>query len=446
MPGFNFNLCEQRVTDADQLLLDNAGPSYSAPQGQPAYNNNTSPSYSAPQDQLAYNDGQSYGGADSQSQDPSFYDDMGPSHDHNLSFSDHPPYDFNLDFEYEDEDLDTGAGPSDAGPSGSGGHSSQTNSDNTDTARPMPRSRAIELGYDADLLRRNTLFRGCPHGAQRERRKNECRDARCLEHCTSYHNPSLNAMNRLRWYSHLPQQHPIITLSKEEITEAVKKGKLLIIWELFSKNALGLTSKQRRSLTERAINKSICACHDPNAPFTRFINKSHLRKVVNMFSSTHGKMILFARCFSHHESEHTHSRCRPIAFHAQVWLWNGCVTIHAKFQNPFIMALVIQFIWSRGRQSFLGLSPIKALKHIIVLSGAATYCALEEQGREKFEVTSFSEMLHGPKFKEILSTFKGLSNKEKADLKLYWQYILDIGPSQARHGEVALVSESSDLF
>ncbi|KAG2127480.1 hypothetical protein DEU56DRAFT_958638 [Suillus clintonianus] len=482
MPAFNFDPYAPRDADTqDQPLFNNAGPSYSPSNNLGFYSGADAqnqpfdgPSYSGASQQGQSYDGPSYLGGDSgepdtQSQGPPFYDD--DTQDRHPAFDDDagPPYDFGSDFDFDTSGFDGGTGP--PGPSGHG----QTNLDDVNAARPTPAwvDQAPDQGiglvdrggglvpsnWNTALIRRGEIPRSEIVHTGGPARTTKKRASRRSMPGTPYIIPQpLSVTQRNETRTEPPQVIPapppttshvspkIITLSQDSIADAVNKGKQLIIREMFSRNALGLTRRQRQSLVERAINESIPACHEPNVAFTNFITKLHLRKVANAFSSTRGKMISFARDGVFVAFELFPPIQNPQVADTFRVARNGLVTVHAKFENPFVMALTIRFIWSGGRQLFLGDAPLKALKHVVALSGAATHCALEEQGRVKIDVISFGETSHGPKFKEILAAFKSLSPEEKASLKIFLQYILDVGPSQAREGEDSLASspESSD--
>ncbi|KAG2116970.1 hypothetical protein DEU56DRAFT_931560 [Suillus clintonianus] len=90
------------------------------------------------------------------------------------------------------------------------------------------------------------------------------------------------------------------------------------------------------------------------------------------------------------------------------------------------MVNVIWFIWYWGFTSYLGPSSLKTIKHAVTVAGAATSCALCEQGKRFLELDPFSRKTHYEKFKEITSTFDNLTSTEKVEFEQYLQYMLDI--------------------
>ncbi|KAG1790057.1 uncharacterized protein HD556DRAFT_1529138 [Suillus plorans] len=120
---------------------------------------------------------------------------------------------------------------------------------------------------------------------------------------------------------------------------------------------------------------------------------------------------------------------------------HGNITIDAKFQNAFIMAGVVCFVWREGREAFLGASPLKAIKYVMASVGSGTHCALQEQRSAVITVDAFGGQHHEEKFKEIVQAFDDLTDEEKLELESYLQYVLDVGPSQAGNGESSSDSE-----
>ncbi|KAG1786657.1 uncharacterized protein HD556DRAFT_1449456 [Suillus plorans] len=50
----------------------------------------------------------------------------------------------------------------------------------------------------------------------------------------------------------------------------------------------------------------------------------------------------------------------PLLFmHAYPVDEHGNITVNAKFQNTFIMAGIVRFVWHKGHKAFLGTSPLK---------------------------------------------------------------------------------------
>ncbi|KAG2039842.1 hypothetical protein BDR03DRAFT_980480 [Suillus americanus] len=71
-----------------------------------------------------------------------------------------------------------------------------------------------------------------------------------------------------------------------------------------------------------------------------------------------------------------------------IFMHDGTLTIHAKFQNPFILYLVGKLIWNtRFRLDKLFTMPRKQLHYAMGLAGTITKCALLEQGHETLSAT-----------------------------------------------------------
>lgn len=108
-----------------------------------------------------------------------------------------------------------------------------------------------------------------------------------------------------------------------------------------------------------------------------------------------------------------------------------CIYLH-HFNHPFIIHIVIQFIWYFRYESFLGNEPLEKLNYIIVIVGAATHCMLLEQRMPVPSVDPFTGLVHYNKFINIVDTLKGLEGEDKIALEASKRYILEVGPSQMR--------------
>jgi hypothetical protein len=106
------------------------------------------------------------------------------------------------------------------------------------------------------------------------------------------------------------------------------------------------------------------------------------------------------------------------------------------------MANVIRFVWYWGSTSFLDTSSLKAIKNVVGVAGAATHCALYEQAKVQLDIDPFGGKAHSDKFKEIVGAMDGLTGAEKIELEAHLQYVLEIGPSQARGDESSSTSDS----
>ncbi|KAG1805844.1 uncharacterized protein BJ212DRAFT_1303905 [Suillus subaureus] len=163
---------------------------------------------------------------------------------------------------------------------------------------------------------------------------------------------------------------------------------------------------------------------------TEFITSARCQVVSNALSVRCGKMVKFA-----HEGVCDAFQLFPLQGHAlpaDQYHANGNMIIRTKFQSHFVMVNVIRFVWYWGYASFLGKSPLKAIKYVLCVAGTATHCALHEQGKHSLEVDPFGGQIHQSKFNKILNVIDRLTPAEKAELKQYLQYVLVIGPSQAR--------------
>ncbi|KAG2048338.1 hypothetical protein BDR06DRAFT_1013115 [Suillus hirtellus] len=110
----------------------------------------------------------------------------------------------------------------------------------------------------------------------------------------------------------------------------------------------------------------------------------------------------------------------PLLFmHAYSVDEHGNITIDAKFQNVFIMAGIIRFVWCEGHEAFLGASPLKAIKYVMASVGSGTHCALQEQCSAVITVDAFGGQHHEEKFKEIVQVFDDLMDEEKLEFKSY---------------------------
>ncbi|KAG1853236.1 hypothetical protein C8R48DRAFT_675903 [Suillus tomentosus] len=254
-----------------------------------------------------------------------------------------------------------------------------------------------------------------------------------------------------------------VRVSNDNINDAVKGGKVLIARVMFTKHAM--TQKRKKCVTqfEDAIKDSMPRCLEANVVIENFITNAHRRQVSNTLSSIRGKIAQFARdgVFMSYKlfpprgstiaAAQTHRIAMvnklirgidPLLFmHAYSVDEHGNITIDAKFQNAFIMAGVVRFVWCEGREAFLGASPLKAIKYVMASVGSGTHCALQEQHSAVITVDAFGGQHHEEKFKEIVQAFDDLTDEEKLELESYLQYVLDVGPSQAGNGESSSDSE-----
>lgn len=88
------------------------------------------------------------------------------------------------------------------------------------------------------------------------------------------------------------------------------------------------------------------------------------------------------------------------------------------------------------------MSPLKAIKNVVGIAGAAMHCALYKQAKVQLDIDPFGGKAHNDKFKEIIGAMDGLMGAEKTELEQHLQYILEIRPSQAWGDESSSASNS----
>lgn len=101
-------------------------------------------------------------------------------------------------------------------------------------------------------------------------------------------------------------------------------------------------------------------------------------------------------------------------------------------------------MWYWGNASYIEKTPIKALKRVTAVAGAATHCALHEQGQDVLQIDPFGGPPHQRKFDQILNAFELLTPAEKIEFDEFLQYVLLIGPSQARDNSNSPTVDSDD--
>lgn len=99
-------------------------------------------------------------------------------------------------------------------------------------------------------------------------------------------------------------------------------------------------------------------------------------------------------------------------------------------------------MWYWVSASFLDMSPLKAIKNVVGIAGAAMHCALYKQAKVQLDIDPFGGKAHNDKFKEIIGAMDGLMGAEKTELEQHLQYILEIRPSQAWGDESSSASNS----
>ncbi|KAG1835334.1 hypothetical protein DFJ58DRAFT_847457 [Suillus subalutaceus] len=125
------------------------------------------------------------------------------------------------------------------------------------------------------------------------------------------------------------------------------------------------------------------------------------------------------------------AKARPIVMSCEK---DGTLTIHAKFQNPFILYLVGKLIWNtRFRLDKLFTMLRKQLHYAMGLAGTITKCALLEQGHETLSATPrLFPGANSTVFEAICADMDSLSDEEKADLNQWKDHIVICGVSQQR--------------
>ncbi|KAG2084185.1 hypothetical protein BD769DRAFT_1397704 [Suillus cothurnatus] len=223
---------------------------------------------------------------------------------------------------------------------------------------------------------------------------------------------------------------------------------------MVSQNVIRLMpEKKKRRIIDDVIQESVLQFFGPNAVFQEFITSARHQVISNAISTRHRKMVEFTcegvcdafQLFppqGHALPADQYRTARvglfihgddPLMFMHDIFFdENGNMIIRAKFQSHFVMANVIQFVWYWGYASFLGKSPLKAIKYIVAVAGTATHCVLHEQGKHSLEIDPFGGQIHQSKFNEIIDVIDHLTPAEKAEFEQFLQYVLAIGPSQAR--------------
>ncbi|KAG0702297.1 hypothetical protein DFH29DRAFT_875215 [Suillus ampliporus] len=110
----------------------------------------------------------------------------------------------------------------------------------------------------------------------------------------------------------------------------------------------------------------------------------------------------------------------------------GNPVVLGKFQNSFIMANIIQYVWSSELAHCLAESPLQKMKFVFGTIGAATNCALLEQVHPQVTVDPFTGHMHWQKFKDIVNALDALDEGDRLEFERYVGYVMLIGPSQTR--------------
>ncbi|KAG2143842.1 uncharacterized protein EDB93DRAFT_1105168 [Suillus bovinus] len=220
--------------------------------------------------------------------------------------------------------------------------------------------------------------------------------------------------------NNMPHETPTTVQPEVSSSSSQKKIKLMTedINHALKDTKVGITGLKKRRLIDKAIEDLIPQFYGPDDQY-------HTARINSLIWGA--DPLLFMHNFYFDE--------------------NNNIIVHAKFQNRFVMANAIRFVWYWGYTSFLdtsSLKPIKPIKIIIGIAGAATHCALYEQARAQLDIDPFSGRAHSDKFREIIRVMDGLTGEEKIELEQYLQYVLDIRPSQVR-GEESSLAPNSDM-
>ncbi|KAG1885399.1 hypothetical protein F4604DRAFT_1675978 [Suillus subluteus] len=254
-----------------------------------------------------------------------------------------------------------------------------------------------------------------------------------------------------------------VQLLKDDIKNTIKRAKILIAGVVFMKHTMTQNQVKRTEQFEDVIKDSTPRCLEVDVIMQNFITNIHQRKVSNTLSNVHGKMAQFAcnsvfvfyklfppRGSTAAAAESYHiTRVDTLIHGADPLLFMHAysvddyrnITVIARFQNTFIMAGVVRFVWHGGHEAFLGAKPLKALKNVMASVGSATHCALQEQQTAVITVDPFGGTHHEQKFKEIIAALNGLTSEERIEFNNDLQFMLDIGPSQVGVGDMSSDSE-----
>ncbi|KAG2040940.1 hypothetical protein BDR03DRAFT_1007710 [Suillus americanus] len=155
----------------------------------------------------------------------------------------------------------------------------------------------------------------------------------------------------------------VIKLTSDIIKQTIQSARVLVTWVVFSKAAMMYSSKQKRRIIDRIIKESVPQFYRPNdfaregvtTAFRLFPPRGHTSPP-NEFRITRVSALI--------------QGADPLLFmHDFYFDENDAIIIRARFQNPFVMANAIHFVWYWGNTSFLDTasSKLKAIKHVSVI-------------------------------------------------------------------------------
>ncbi|KAG1870898.1 hypothetical protein F4604DRAFT_1926467 [Suillus subluteus] len=164
----------------------------------------------------------------------------------------------------------------------------------------------------------------------------------------------------------VPTQSPVTELIDAQHEESSSSHTVI---KLTKEHVMMSSRAQRKRMINEIIESSVPQFYRPNAKFQSFITNAHRRQVGNTLSAKRGKIAEFARegvCHEFqlfppqgHPSLPTQYRidrvslfihgADPLMFmHDFYFDENDNLIICARFQNKFVMANVIQFVWYWG--------------------------------------------------------------------------------------------------
>ncbi|KAG1784682.1 uncharacterized protein HD556DRAFT_1314857 [Suillus plorans] len=220
----------------------------------------------------------------------------------------------------------------------------------------------------------------------------------------------------------------VADFSDATINQTMKGAMKLVTRELFSLNAMTINKALKKAMLTMVIWDSLLQCFGPNTMVTNFITSKRQGEVTNTF--TMPPVIYRKRVVDKIAMEGN----RLTFMHIYTFDQDGRIQIKAKFQNSFIMANVIRFVWFSLHQEFLSKTEeeqLERMKYIWALSSTATFCSLDEQYEIHVQMDPFGGMSGNRKFLAIVKAMDDLMDDEKAEFHRFLQYVLLVGLTQA---------------
>ncbi|KAG1864379.1 hypothetical protein F4604DRAFT_1683383 [Suillus subluteus] len=236
-----------------------------------------------------------------------------------------------------------------------------------------------------------------------------------------------------------------------EITGAVRdqifeRSKELVVGIVFTKDALASSTADQKRIVTSMIRKAtpkfpgldgIPRWKNQSKDITKIWRRVIVMRTVLTTLTREGVVMAYA-LFPPQGSQMPPKafRCDRVGRLVQdnIFMHDGTLTIHAKFQNPFILYLVGKLTWNkRFRLDNLLTMPRKQLHYAMGLAGTITKCALLEQGHETLSATPrIFPGANSTTFDAICADMDSLSVEEKADLNQWKDHIVVCGASQQR--------------